>query len=59
MYGLPVFQKKREKKMSYLILKLVQEWGDDRLAHNKNMGEEFKAAIIELVAAATKVMKFL
>lgn len=45
--------------MSYLILKLAQEWGDNYLAHNKNIGKEFKAAIIELVAAATKVMKFL
>lgn len=45
--------------MSYLILKLVQEWGDNYLAHNKNMGENFKAAITELVAATTKVMKFL
>jgi hypothetical protein len=45
--------------MSYLVLRLVREWGVDNLSHNKNMGEEFKAALVELVAAASKVMKFL
>jgi len=45
--------------MSYLVLRLVREWGIENLRGNKNLGQEYQAAISELVAAVTKVMKFL
>ena len=45
--------------MSYLVLRLVREWGVDNLKTNNKMGKEYRLALVELVAAATKVMKFL
>ena len=54
-----VFQKGREKKMTYMVLRLVREWGIENLRVNKNLGQEYQAAISELVTAITKVMKFL
>ena len=45
--------------MSYLVLRLVREWALSQLSDNKNMGEEYRKAVNELMVAATKVMKFL
>jgi len=45
--------------MTYMVLRLVREWGVDNLKANNNMGEAYRLALVELVAAVTKVMKFL
>ncbi len=45
--------------MTYMVLRLVREWGVDNLKTNNNMGEAYRIALVELVTAATKVMKFL
>ncbi len=45
--------------MTYMVLRLVREWAVDNLKVNNNMGEAYRLALVELVTAATKVMKFL
>ena len=58
-----VFQSltRENEEMTYMILRLVREWGVNNLKENKNknMSEPYRLALVELVAAATKVMKFL
>lgn len=55
-----VFQdKKGEEKMTYMVIRMVREWALDNLSNNKNMGQEYKAAVNDLLVAASKVMKFL
>ena len=45
--------------MTYMVIRMVREWALDNLSHNKNMGNEFRQAVNDLLVAATKVMKFL
>ncbi len=55
-----VFQdKKGEEKMTYMVIRMVREWALDNLSHNKNMGDEYRKAVTDLLVAASKVMKFL
>ena len=59
MFILDCFSSKKGEEMSYLVLRLVREWALSQLSDNKNMGEEYRKAVNELMVAATKVMKFL
>lgn len=45
--------------MAYLVIRMVREWALDNLSHNKNMGEEYRKAVNDLLVSASKVMKFL
>ena len=45
--------------MSYLVLRLVREWGVAQVTENTIASEEYLSAIKELIKCVSKVMKFL
>ena len=50
---------KKDGKMSYLVLRLVREWGVAQVTENTIASEEYLSAIKELIKCVSKVMKFL